>query len=301
MLDFRHETFLALCSIKNYTKTAEFLHITQPAVTQHIKFLENYYNVKLFNFEKKILSLTEEGKILYDYAVTMSADNKRMKNIFAEKEAGDLSVSFGTTLTVGEYIMPGILKKLLKKHPGMHITMLVDNTQVLLKKLKEGDIDFVILEGFFEKTKYDSIVFSTEDFVSVCSAESELKNRTVTLQEILGERIILREKGSGTRDIFEQILYKHNLGIGSFENKCEVGNISVIKELVKSNLGITFLYKAAAEKELAENTLKILNIKGFSEKHELNFVFLKDSIFKKEYLKWYRLLKKFRQEKKEGV
>ena len=60
MLDFRHETFLALCSIGNYTKTAEFLHITQPAVTQHIKFLENYYDVKLFNYEKKICLLQEK-------------------------------------------------------------------------------------------------------------------------------------------------------------------------------------------------------------------------------------------------
>ena len=145
MLDFRHETFLALCSIKNYTKTAEFLHITQPAVTQHIKFLENYYNVRLFNFEKKNLSLTREGKILYDYTVTMSADNKKLKNILDKKEADNVSVSFGTTLTVGEYIMPDILKRLLEKNPYTHITMLVDNTQVLLKKLKAGEIDFIIL------------------------------------------------------------------------------------------------------------------------------------------------------------
>lgn len=293
MLDFRHETFLALCSIKNYTKTAEFLHITQPAVTQHIKFLENYYNVKLFNFEKKNLSLTREGKILYDYTVTMSADNKKLKNILDKKEADNVSVSFGTTLTVGEYIMPDILKRLLEKNPYTHITMLVDNTQVLLKKLKAGEIDFIILEGFFEKTEYDSMLFSAEEFISVCSPVSKFGSKPAALEEILGQRLILREKGSGTRDIFEQILYKHNLGIKSFGQKCEIGNISVIKDLVENDFGITFLYEAAVRKELAEKKLRKLEITDFSEKHEFNFVFLKDSIFKEEYLKWYRLLKKF--------
>ena len=294
MLDFRHETFLALCRIKNYTKTAEFLHITQPAVTQHIKFLESYYNVKLFNYEKKNLSLTRKGKLLYDYAVTMSADNKKMKDILAEKDMESISVSFGTTLTVGEYVMPDILKKLLKKYPGTRITMSVENTTVLLEKLKKGEINFVILEGFFEKTKYDYMTFSEEEFIAVCSPDSELKDRQIAFKELLEERIILRENGSGTRDIFEQILYRHNLGIESFKRKCETGNINVIKELVKSNFGITFLYKAAVKKELEENQLKKLNIAGFSEKYEFNFVFLKDSIYKKEYLKWYNLLKNFR-------
>ena len=294
MLDFRHETFLALCRIGNYTKTAEFLHITQPAVTQHIKFLENYYDVKLFNYEKKNLSLTREGKLLYDYAMTMSADNKKIKDILAEKDAENILISFGTTLTVGEYVMPDILGKLFRKYPGAHITMSVDNTKVLLEKLKNGEINFVILEGFFEKTKYDYATFSEEEFIAVCSPDSEQNNRQTTFKEILGERIILRENGSGTRDIFEQILYRHNLSIESFKRKCEIGNISVIKNLVENNFGITFLYKAAVEKELAEGKLHRINIAEFSESYEFNFVFLKDSIYKKEYLKWFSLLKSFR-------
>ena len=294
MLDFRHETFLALCSIKNYTRTAEFLHITQPAVTQHIKFLEEYYNVRLFNYEKKILTLTREGKLLYDYAMTMSADNKKIKDILAKKDTESRSVSFGTTLTVGEYIMPGILGKLLGKYPGIRIMMSVNNTKALLEKLKNGEINFVILEGFFEKSKYDSVVFSEEEFIAVCSPDSELANKQVSLKELLEERIILRENGSGTRDIFEHILYRHNFTVESFKRKCEAGNINVIKELVKNNLGITFLYKAAAERELAENQLSRINISGFSEKYGFNFVFLKDSIYKKDYLEWCNLLKNFR-------
>ena len=226
--------------------------------------------------------------------MTMSADNKKIKDILAEKDTESKTVSFGTTLTVGEYVMPGILGKLLGKYPKIRIMMSVNNTKVLLEKLKNGEINFVILEGFFEKSKYDSVVFSEEEFIAVCSPDSELRNRQVTLKELLDERIILRENGSGTRDIFEHILYRHNFTVESFKRKCEAGNINVIKELVKNNCGITFLYKAAVEKELAENQLGRINISGFSEKYEFNFVFLKDSIYKKDYLEWYNLLKNFR-------
>lgn len=294
MLDFRHETFLILCNTKNYTKTAEILYITQPAVTQHIKFLEKYYGVKLFNYEKKVLNITKAGEKLYDFVVTMNADSKKIKKIFTLKSLQHLPLSFGTTLTIGEYIMPEILSKLLKKYPELHVTMLVDNTQVLLQKLQEGKIDFIILEGFFDKSKYDSVLFSLEKFIPVCSGKSDLKNREIIFSEILNYRLILREEGSGTRNIFEQVLYEHNLSLESFNNICEIGNISVIKELVKEDLGLTFLYRAAVERELKNKDLHKLNIVDFSAEYEFNFVFLKGSLHKKEYLKWCEFLKTLR-------
>lgn len=294
MLDFRHETFLILCNTKNYTKAAEVLYITQPAVTQHIKFLEKYYGVKLFNYEKKVLTLTKAGEKLYDFVVTINADSKKIKEIFTLKSLQSFPLSFGTTLTIGEYIMPEILNKLIKEYPELHVTMLVDNTQVLLQKLQEGKIDFIILEGFFDKFKYDSVLFSSEKFIPVCSGKSDLKNRDIKFSEILDYRLIVREKGSGTRNIFEQALYKHNLSLESFDKVCEIGNINIIKELVKEDLGLTFLYKAAVEKELKNGDLNELSIADFSAEYEFNFVFLKGSQHKKEYLKWYEFLKAVR-------
>ena len=295
MLDFRHETFLTLYNVKNYTKAAEILHITQPAVTQHIQFLESYYGVKFFSYEKKSLIPTKEGEQLYEFIITVNADSKKIKKIFIEKSLQRECVSFGTTLTIGEYIMPSILKKIIQKNLYTEFTMLVDNTQVLLQKLEEGVIDFIILEGFFDKSKYDFKLFSKEKFIPICSNISDMKERSLDFSEIFRQNIILREKGSGTRNIFEQILYRNNLRIEAFNKIIEIGNISVIKQLVQDNLGITFLYKVAVEKELLNKTLYEIEIEDFSVKYEFNFVFLKGSVHKEEYLKWYNLFKKLKK------
>ncbi len=291
MLDFRHETFLTLCKIGNYTKTAEALHITQPAVSQHIKFLEEYYNCKLFTYEGKSLLLTDSGKLLLDFAMTMSADTKKMRHILSIQNAAKSYLTFGATLTLGEYIMPPILSNILTSYPHLHITMSVDNTEVLLEKLHDGKIDFALIEGFFDKTKYDGVIFSLEPFIAVCSKNSPLVGNNFNLTDLLNNRIILREKGSGTRDIFEHLLLKNNLTIDSFQLVCEIGNMGVIKQLVKNDYGITFLYRTAVEKELSDGELVALNIEGFPILHEFYFVFLKNSLHKIEYMEWYDFFK----------
>src|SRR5690554_3806818 len=108
MIDFRHKTFLHLCRIKNYTKTAKKLHITQPAVSQHILYLEELYGGKLFNYSAKTLTITEKGQRLFDYTQRMVADSKQIKNIVTNNNKV-LTITFGATLSIGEFIMPDIL------------------------------------------------------------------------------------------------------------------------------------------------------------------------------------------------
>lgn len=291
MLDFRIETFLTLCQIGSYTKTAEMLHITQPAVSQHIKYLEQYYNTKLFYYESKALLLTEKGKLLQDFALTMRADSSHLLNILSLKNEKQMPIIFGATLTIGEYVMPTILAGVMKQYPDLHITMSVDNTQVLLKKLKSGIIDFAFLEGYFDKASYDGAVLSEEKFIPVCSNKSKLAGRKIKFDDILGERLILREKGSGTRDIFEHLLCMHNLKLDNFKSVCEIGNMSAIKRLVFDDFGITFMYKAAVNAELISGDLMEVDIDGYSGFGEFNFVFLKNSLHQAEYMKWFNHFK----------
>ncbi len=291
MLDFRYETFLALNKIGNYTKTAEFLHITQPAVSQHIKFLEKYYGGKLFYYKDKTLLLTQRGKKLYDFVLTMSVDSKHLKNMLCNENISITQLNFGATLSIGEFVCPEIISQLIKKYPDTHINMPVDNTQVLLRKLQDGEINFAFVEGFFDKSEYGYELFSVENFIAVCGEKHKLCNKAVTLEDILSERIIIREKGSGTRDVFEQILYKNNLSVNSFKKVCEIGNMSTIKHLVSSNIGITFLYKIAVKKELETGILKEINVQNLPVSHEFNFVYLKNSLHKNEYISWFNYFK----------
>lgn len=290
MIDFRHITFLHLCKIKNYTKTAKELHLTQPTVTQHIQYLEELYGTKLFEYTGKALNLTEKGRQLYEYTLKMVADSKKIREIIMSNEKIQ-SITFGATLTIGEFIMPSILSRIMQERKDLHFNMLVENTQTLLEKLQNGEISFALLEGFFDKSRYSYQTFRKEEFIGVCSAESDFKGGEFQLEDLLKSKLILRERGSGTREILEHILYEKNLSIESFENVIEIGSINSIKKLVARNQGITFMYKVAAEKELARGSLYQIDIADFQYTREFNFVYLKNSIFEDRYLEWFNLLK----------
>lgn len=292
MLDFRIYTFLELCKTLSYTKTAEKLHMTQPAVTQHIKFLEEFYKNKLFLYSGRTLSLTEYGKLLHRYLVAMNSDSEKVREKILNLSSNNHTLNFGATLTIGEYVIPKVLRKLSSDYPEINVSISVKDTKLLLEKLENGDIEFLLVEGFFEKTKYDSFLFSKEEFVAVCSNKNRFSQGEFTFEELLGERIIVREKGSGSRDIFEKILYDNNLSINDFNKKYEIENIKVIKEMVKEERGITFIYKTAVEKEVENKELSIINLKNFHAEREFNFVFLKDSIHKDEYKNWFKFMKK---------
>lgn len=291
MLDFRHETFLALCSCGSFTKTAEHLHITQPAVSQHIKFLEGFYGCKLFDTVSRKITLTHQGELLKEFAMTVFSDSKHFRENIQSVQTDTMQFSFGATLSIGEYVMPEILSRLLTKYPEMKIHMSVANTQILLERLNNGELDFIVVEGLFDKSEYDSTLFSFEKFVPICSPKSDFAKGEVSFEDIAKSRLILRERGSGTREIFENILQKNNYSLHTFESVIEIGNMAAIKKIVSSGLGISFLFEVAGKKELKDGSLSIINIPKFSPQREFNFVLLKNSFFRERYMKIYELLK----------
>lgn len=291
MLDFRHETFLTLAACNSFTKAAELLNITQPAVSQHIKYLEEYYGCKLFDTANRKIKLTKQGELLREFALTVYSDSKHLKENIVSVDADTMQFSFGATLTIGEFVMPGILSRLLAQYPDMKIHMSVANTHVLLDQLKSGNLDFVVVEGPFDKSAYEATLFRTEKFIPVCSPRSEFADREVSFQELTKSRLILREKGSGTREIFENILLKNNYSLNAFEKVIEIGNMAAIKKMVSNVLGITFMFEAAAISEIEDGSLSVINIPGCHEEREFNFVQLKNSFFRERYLEIFELLR----------
>lgn len=287
MLDIRIETFLKLCETKSYTKTAEEMNVTQPTVTQHIQYLEKKYGAELVKYSGRVLNITSKGVKLRDLALAMRANNQKIEEEMKTDSKENREIRFGSTLTIGEYVMPDKIAEYILKYPEVNITMLVDNTEVLLMQLEEGKISFAVIEGFFDKQKYGHMLLKKAEYIGICANGSEMAEKESDFEDLLNERLITREKGSGTRDILENLLHENNLTIGSFNKRAELGNFNAIKYLVMNGSGISFVYHEVVKRELEEGKISRLNIKDLKIKREFNIVYLKDDLLLPAYKEFW--------------
>ena len=289
MLDFRVETFLAVCQTMNFTRAAEQLHITQPAVSQHIHALEEQYSTKLFRSQGKQLQLTESGRLFLRTAAAMHHDDLQLREAL-HQENTRRRLRFGATLTIGEYIMPGPLHRLLEREPDIQLYMLTANTQELLKLLDQGELDFAIVEGYFDKQAYDSLVYCTQRYIPVCSAEHPFSHPVRRLEDLLEERLLVREPGSGTRNVLERALEVRNLSVRNFRRVTELGSLNLIKSLVCAGAGISFFYQPVVQQELEAGKLREIPLEDCSIYHDFTFLWRRGSLFAADYREIYSLL-----------
>lgn len=283
MIDDRIRTFLEVCQTMNYTRAADKLHLTQPAVSQHIRWLEKEYDAKLFQMQGKKLLLTRQGELLKEMATAVYVDDLKIHKLIQDSKRQRQTLHVGATLTIGEYLMPEVLERYLLENPDTDISMYVKNTESLLMMLQEGSIDFAVIEGYFDKKSYGYHKISDEKYIGVCGAGCGRRRQALRLEELFEERLIIREEGSGTREIFCRYLREHNYDVNSFKHRLEASNMGAVKAMVMKNMGITFLYERAVEKEIAEGRLFPLKITDFQIQREFYFVYLKDSIFNEKY------------------
>ncbi len=270
MLDFRLETFLSVCNTMNYRKSAELLHITQPAVTQHIQHLEQDYGCKLFIYENRQLKKTKAAAILEQYAHTMKLNEE---NLFCQLQNSDItSLHVGATKTVGECVISQFAEPYIAC-PNHELELVVDNTIHLLDLIDDCKLDFALIEGNFDKTKYGYSLFSREAFVGVCAPSHPFAGRSLSIPEVLKETVICREEGSGTRAILENKLSDYNESISQFRRTICINSFSLILEYVRKGYGISFVYEILAKK----SGLATFQIESCEIEREFNFVYLKNT------------------------
>lgn len=292
MLDFRYDTFLDLCETLNYSRTAENLCLSQPTVSQHIQHLERHYGTDLFLYRSKRLYLTEKGEELYREVRRIRGMIRRAERRMAAP-AGRQILRVGATKTIGEFVLPGAVDAYLRQNPDTDIDLYVDNTRALLGRLNAGVLDFAYLEGFFDKGAYAHRLLRRELFLGICAPDSPLAGRPLELEDLLGERLVIRENGSGTREILEKMLQQFSYGVSSFRHVSQISSFTAIKSLVAAGEGITFLYRPAAEKELAGGVLAPLDIEGFPLLREFNFVMPEGIEPEERYLAFHRFCRDF--------
>ena len=268
MIDNRIKTFLTLCRKMNYRQTADELHMTQPAVTQHIHFLEETYGCKLFIYDKRTLRMTREAELLRIYAENVQYQEKKLREQLKMPEVVRLSI--GATKTIGEFVIPEHVSRFIADDRNA-LSVEVDNTEHLLARISDGDLDFAIIEGMFDKTKYASTLYREEPFVGICARAHSFAGRAVSFDELWSEHLLLREEGSGTRDIFIQTLSEHSHSLAEFSNVTAISNFGLMIKVLEQTGGITFAYRAL----LSQNkNLSEFHIKGSETVREFNYVYL---------------------------
>ena len=290
MLDFRVETFLTVCRTMNFTRAAEQLHITQPAVSQHIRALEEAYGTKLFHYQGKQLGLTESGRLFFRAAVTMRHDALRLREAVRQADVRR-TLRFGATLTIGEYVMPGPLLRLLEEEPEVRLRMLTANTRELLALLDQGELDFAIVEGYFDKQAYDSLTYCVQPYIPVCAPGYPFARPVRRLEDLLGERLLVREPGSGTRNVLERELEARNLNVDSFSRVTELGSLNLIKTLVCAGAGVSFFYRPVVQQELEERRLREIPLEDCAIRHAFTFLWRRGSVFADGYREIFRRLR----------
>ncbi len=279
MMDHRLLTFMTLARYGNYTRAAEHLNMTQPAVTQHVQYLENYYGVELVMRNRRKAELTAEGKLLLVTAQKVNALAIGVKRALENSAAVVKRYKVGATLTIGEYILPSILGAHKQAYPFTYISMIVQNTDTILEEIDSGDLDFGLVEGPFSHSKYEHHLLQEDELILVFAPQNSLAGKDeVELQDLLKEKLIVREEGSGTRTLFEEELLRCGYTLGDFDSVMEIGNLNAIRTLVLSNLGVTVISREAVRKELESKALCSIPIRGIDLAREFRFVYRNDSL-----------------------
>ncbi len=276
MIDSKLITFIHVAKLKSYTRTAELLNLTQPAVTQHIKQLQEYYKVKLIMKKGRQISLTEEGNLLLKYAKELESNSLLLERMLRNKSAVIKRYNIGATMTIGEFVLPHLLGEYKRLHSNIDVIMQVHNFEEILKRLGNGEYDLGIVEGPFDKVKFNYLKMKDDELVLVAAPNNSFAGReAVNINDVIHSgKLILREKGSGTRMIFENKLLELGYDLSDVKIYMEVGSIGAIKSLVEANLGVTIISKAAVKKEVELGTLRIIPFEDVKIMREFNFIYL---------------------------
>lgn len=277
MLGAKVETLLAAVKYQNFTRAAEALSMTQPAVSHHIKQLEKEVGAPLFVRSKPGLRLTPQGEIVVKYARRLTALNAKM-HWELQNTGKNLSVlRIGITHTSESNLTAASLAKCSNLHAGLKIILFTDTINNLYDMLGNYEIDLAIIDGAFVNPHFSSMMLDTDYLMCVMSNSNPLARKgVVTLAELKKQKMILRTPSSATRTLFESTLESNNESISNFDVTLEVDNIATIKDLIRKNLGVSILPRSACMDELKKGKITALPIENLSMIRETKIIYNKD-------------------------
>lgn len=277
MLDPKLDTLLLVAEKRNFTRAAQALSLTQPAVSHHISQLEQELGVRLFVRGNGDLMLTPEGETVLRYVRRMKALEKKMAEELQEAGRRLTRLRIGITHTAESSIVAEVLARYTNENPGISITIVTDNINNLYDMLENFELDLAVVEGRSTRPELSALMLDTDYLVCVLANTHPLSHSSmITLDEIRQEKLILRLPNSETRVRFESALAAIGESIADFQVILEVDNVATIKDLIRKNLGISILPRSACMDELRKGKLTALPIENLSMTRETNLVYHRD-------------------------
>src|SRR3989441_2162793 len=252
MADRRLQVFHAVAKHLSFTKAAETLFMTQPAVTFQIKQLEEHLNTRLFDRAQGRISLTPAGHVALEYAeriLTLSAElDTRLKEMGGQA-AGPLLI--GASMTIGEYVLPQLIGKFKAHFPAVMPTLFVGNSEAVQDRVAERSLGLGFVEGDTHLSLLLNEVCCEDELQLVCAPSHPLAKEPFALPEsLLRHPYISREPGSGTREVIDRYLAKAGVAPDSLNVVVELGSPEAIKGLVATGLGFAIMSRVIVAKEL---------------------------------------------------
>lgn len=264
-LDIHLQVFIEVVDKSSFSRAAEFLHMTQPAVSQYIKALEERLDTRLLERTNKYINLNKAGEIVYQHALEIRGLYTQMQVLvddLTEKASGEIKI--GASYTFGEYRLPEIISQMKQNYPNIHPSITIGNSEKIAELVNNYQIDIGIIEGYLD---YEDLLIAplVTDSLVLVSAPNHIINEN----NLEAEQWIVREKGSGTREVTEACF--KNLGISPNE-LLEFSSTQLIKSSVEAGLGISLMSEWVIRREVADNHLKINEIKGLPLAREFSLI-----------------------------
>jgi DNA-binding transcriptional LysR family regulator len=257
MADRRLQVFHTVAKQRSFTKAAEALCMTQPAVTFQVKQLEEQFNARLFDRSHGRIALTAAGEVVLEYAERIMKLSGELEARMAEL-SGAISgpLMIGASLTNGEFFLPQIIGEFRALHPQVQIHLIVGNSETIENRVADHSLDLGFIESPSHLASLESQSICEDELVVICAPNSELsRHRKLMPQQLAGVPFVSREVGSGTRKFADRYFRAHGIAPEDLNVVMELGSTVAIKSIVETGVGFSIVSRATVPKELRLGTL----------------------------------------------
>lgn len=267
-MNFRElESLIKVADLKSFSKAAHALYLTQPTISGHIRILEQYFDIRLFNRGKRGATLTDAGELVYSYSKKL-LDLRREAKEAIEAHAGLIrgKITVGGSTIPGEFILPALFGRFKKEYPGISLFLRVGDTQTICNEVLRGDVDLAVVGARFSEKQIKYVEHYKDEICLVAASDHPLaKKGAVALADLDKYDMVLREEGSATRLLAEKKLATKGLAWDDLKVVANLGSTAAVKEGVMSGVGIAFISRRAVKNELALGLMKEIRVKDLGE------------------------------------